>query len=216
MIEKLLEAYDHAICAGEPEECARQFMIWMNRVEAALAGANMVDEHKAWAEAQNSVYFFSEDSSFPAQAESMKALLIGIRDKLFRKDLFVAEARLNQLRALNPNTFDLSKLIEICIELNACYTSQCFLAVAALTRAALDHVPPIFGLSSFSQVANNYSGGTKSFRESMKHLDESARKIADAHLHSQIRQKEVLPNSTQVNCSHDIDVLLGEVVRILK
>jgi len=50
----------------------------------------------------------------------------------------------------------------------------------------------------------------------MTHLDKSSRKIADAFLHTHIRNKEVLPNKTQVNFSRDLDVLLGEIVRILK
>ena len=73
----------------------------------------------------------------------------------------------------------------------------------------------LFGKQNFTEVANNYSGG-KSFRESMQHLNNSSRKIADSFLHSHIRQKEVLPNKTQVNFKNDMDVLLAEVVRILK
>ena len=49
----------------------------------------------------------------------------------------------------------------------------------------------------------------------MIHLDTSSRKIANAHLHTQIRKKEILPNQTQVDFSNDIDVLLSEIVRIL-
>jgi hypothetical protein len=85
-----------------------------------------------------------------------------------------------------------------------------------LTRALLDHVPPIFGKQSFAEVANNYGGGGKSFRESMLHLERSARNIGDAHLHIQIRNSESLPTSTQVNFSNDIDVLLAEIVRVLR
>jgi hypothetical protein len=84
-----------------------------------------------------------------------------------------------------------------------------------LTRALLDHVPPIFLCAKFSEVANNYAG-SKSFKESMKHLENSSRKIADQYLHTQIRQKESLPNITQVSFSNDIDVLLSEICRILK
>lgn len=83
-----------------------------------------------------------------------------------------------------------------------------------LTRAILDHVPPILGVPSFSQVANNYSG-TKTFKQHMEHLEISSRKIADAHLHTMIRSKETLPTKTQVNFSNDLDVLLGEIIRVL-
>jgi hypothetical protein len=82
-----------------------------------------------------------------------------------------------------------------------------------LTRALMDHVPPIFGQSTFEGIANNYSG-TKSFKDSMRHLQGSSRSIANAHLHTPIRRSESLPTSTQVNFRQDLDVLLSEIVRI--
>ena len=128
--------------------------------------------------------------------------------------VFIDEARLTDLRQLRPADFDLRKLIAICDELNLCYRSQCYFAVAALTRALLDHVPPVFGTDSFAQVANNYAG-SRSFRGSMQHLESSARNIADGHLHTRIRKKESVPTRTQVNFTNDVDVLLAEVVRLL-
>jgi hypothetical protein len=50
----------------------------------------------------------------------------------------------------------------------------------------------------------------------MQRLDESSRRIADQHLHCQIRKTEVLPNKTQVDFRNDIDFLLAEVARLLK
>jgi hypothetical protein len=68
---------------------------------------------------------------------------------------------------------------------------------------------------SFSEVANNYGGG-KSFRETMHHLENAARKVADAHLHMPIRKSETLPVAQQVNFAVQLDVLLSEIVRINK
>jgi hypothetical protein len=127
---------------------------------------------------------------------------------------FVDTARLDQVRAIRPLQFDLARLLRLCEELNLSYANGAFMAVAALTRAVIDHVPPIFNCKSFGEVANNYSG-SKSFRESMQHLENSARTIGDAHLHVQIRRKEVLPTATQVNFANDLDVLLGEIILIL-
>jgi hypothetical protein len=126
----------------------------------------------------------------------------------------VDTTRLEQVRALRPLQFDLTRLVRLCEELNLSYANGAFMAVAALTRAVIDHVPPIFNCKSFGEVANNYPG-SKSFRESMQHLENTARTIGDAHLHVQIRRKEVLPTATQVNFAHELDVLLGEIVRIL-
>jgi len=129
-------------------------------------------------------------------------------------EVFVDSMRLVELGAINAK-FDLSKLIRLCEELNACYTTGCYMATAMLGRAILDHVPPIFNCTKFIEVASNYKGSS-SFKKSMEHLDKSLRNIADHHLHVQIRNKESLPTKAQVNFSPDLDVLLAEIVRLLK
>jgi hypothetical protein len=126
----------------------------------------------------------------------------------------VGPARLEQVSALRPLEFDLARVVRLCEELNLSYANGTYMAVAALTRAVIDHVPPIFNCGSFGEIANNYAG-SRSFRESMQHLENSAQTIGDAHLHVQIRRKEVLPTATQVNFANDLDVLLGEILRIL-
>lgn len=129
--------------------------------------------------------------------------------------VFVDSIRLEELcKIKNPN-FDLTKLIRLCEELNICSKSGGLMASIMLVRAIIDHVPPIFGCSRFADVANQYAG-SKSFKDSMLHLDNSSRKIADQHLHCHIRKSETLPTLTQVNFSNDLDVLLAEIVRILK
>ncbi len=121
--------------------------------------------------------------------------------------------RIDNLKKLNSK-FDLSRLIRMCEEINSSFDESNFLSVCMLLRAILDHVPPVFGCNNFSEIANNYSG-SKSFKESMKRLSESSRKIADMYLHVQIRSKESLPNNTQVDFSNELDVLLSEIIRIL-
>jgi hypothetical protein len=74
-------------------------------------------------------------------------------------------------------------------------------------------VPPVFGLRTFAEVANNYSGGGKSFKETMQHLENASRRVANAHLHMPIRNSETLPNPQQINCGQQLDVLLAEIVR---
>jgi hypothetical protein len=127
----------------------------------------------------------------------------------------IDEERLDQLRHLSRPSFDFSRLIRLCEELNSSYRHHNYHSVALLTRAILDHVPPLFSCKTFVEVANNYSG-TRSFKDAMDHLQNSARKIADGHLHTPIRSSEVLPNANQVNFSNNLDVLLSEIIRILK
>jgi hypothetical protein len=126
----------------------------------------------------------------------------------------IADSRLAELRKLVSSQFDFRKLIRLCEEINTAYGEKCYLATAMLTRGLLDHVPPLFEKNTFSEVANNYRGGGKSFKDTMLHLENAARKVADAHLHMPIRKSETLPAAQQVNFASHLDVLLAEIVRI--
>jgi len=128
---------------------------------------------------------------------------------------YVHQDRIKELKSVTSRSFDLSKLIQFCNELNASRTSANVYTIIMLCRAIIDHVPPIFGVNNFNEVANNYSG-TRSFKKSMEHLNNSSRNIADQHLHTQVRSSETLPTLTQVDFSNDVDVLLSEIVRILR
>ena len=130
---------------------------------------------------------------------------------------FIDETRLQELKDISskPSKFDFSKLIKLCEELNSNYSNGNYYATAMLTRAIMDHVPPIFGKNNFTEVANNYSGGD-SFKKLMKNLNDFQKNISDGILHEQIRGRESLPYATQVNCSQALDKLLEEIVRILK
>ena len=126
---------------------------------------------------------------------------------------YIARGRIEALKSASSDRWDTRKLVQLCDELNSAHSSHNFISVALLARAIIDHVPPIFGQKSFGAVAAQY--GTKSFKESMAHLDKSMRKIADAFLHGHIRSRETLPNENTVDVKRDLDVLLGEVIRIL-
>jgi hypothetical protein len=126
----------------------------------------------------------------------------------------IAESRITELRALSSVKFDFKKLIRLCEEINMAYGEGCYFATAMLTRGLLDHVPPIFGKTNFNEVANNYSGGGRSFKETLLHLENAARKVADTHLHMPIRKNETLPVAQQVNFSPQLDLLLSEIVRV--
>jgi hypothetical protein len=129
------------------------------------------------------------------------------------KKYFIDPKRVEELKNVTNKDFDLTRLISFCEELNDNYSRDNYLSVAMLGRSILNHVPPIFGFTTFNEVANNH-GGT-SFKKIMSHLNTTMRGIADSFLHDTIRKKESLPNSTQVNFSQDLDVLLAEVVRKL-
>jgi len=129
---------------------------------------------------------------------------------------FVHPTRICELKNIKNKEFDLIRLIRLCEELNSASLNNNYITSPVLVRAIIDHIPRIFRLNNFSEVANNYSGGTKSFKKSMKNLDTSLRNIADNNVHSQVRDKEILPTKIQTDFSPELDLLLSEIVRILK
>lgn len=125
---------------------------------------------------------------------------------------YVAQSRIEEIRNLKGR-YDYSKLIQLLTELNKAYENEMYYSVGCLIRAIIDHVPPIFGCKCFNEVANNYQG-SKSFKESMKSLNENMRKITDSYLHTHIREKEVAPVKQQVEARSPLDFLLSEIVRV--
>jgi hypothetical protein len=127
---------------------------------------------------------------------------------------YVHQSRIDNLKGINSENFDLKKIIRLCEELNLAYQNGCYFATAMLLRSITDHIPPIFGCKNFQGVFNNYNGG-KSFKELMGKFENTLRKVADGYLHEQIRKKEELPNANSVNFSQELDKLLEEICRIL-
>ncbi|MCO1336306.1 hypothetical protein MO867_18395 [Microbulbifer sp. OS29] len=125
---------------------------------------------------------------------------------------YVSQERLKQLESLKSD-FDYSRLIAFLKEINLAFESEMFFSVGCLLRSVLDHVPPVFECPNFKGVYSNYSGG-RSFKYSMKNLDDQIRNIADSYLHTHIRKKESLPEPQQVDVRTLLDKLLEEVIRI--
>ncbi len=160
--------------------------------------------------------FPDELKSFSFELEKIarkKILPKNTDDSDAKKSYYIESTRILALSELKSEKYDLSKMVKMCKELNDNYSLNNYLACGMLIRAILDHVPPIFDKKTFTEVANNY--GTKSFRDIVLPLEDTARKISDSYLHNPIRKKELLPNKTQVSFQPNMDVLLSEVVRIL-
>ncbi len=126
---------------------------------------------------------------------------------------FVDSSRIVELQGISSKEFDLARLLKLIEELNGNYRNRNYLSVGMLGRTIMNHVPPIFGHKTFDQVAANQSISKK---KSFLHLQDSLRNIADDYLHQPIRNKESLPNATQVDFRQSMDVLLEEIVRLLK
>ena len=148
-----------------PEQIAPQFLSWISHVSDVLEAAEMDKELKIWQKAIERVSFVADESSLPVQMSSLRTIILGMQKKLDNsndKDVviiaepFIANERVSELSKIISQNYDLSKLVELCKELNYAYAGGCYLSVAMLIRAILDHVPPIFEKRSFSEIANNY------------------------------------------------------------
>jgi len=108
---------------------------------------------------------------------------------------FVAPELIADLRAANPAQFDFRKLIALCEELNDAYRREAYLSTALLIRAVMNHVPPVFGQTTFAAVVAQ-SG--RSIKPMLERLESEARPIADLHTHILMRSRETLPTKNQV------------------
>ncbi|MBO6827949.1 MAG: hypothetical protein JJ876_00150 [Muricauda sp.] len=124
--------------------------------------------------------------------------------------VLINKIRIEEIKKLESGKFDFRKLIKLLEEINDNYSIGNYFAVSALSRAVVDHIPPIFEKENFEQVANNYGGS--SIKKSFRRLNESMKVIADIHLHGQIRKKEGLPNVNQIDFGPELDLLLGEII----
>jgi hypothetical protein len=127
---------------------------------------------------------------------------------------YVSQVRLEELRAVKSTDFDLAKLIRLCEELNSNFSNSNYCSTGILVWAILDHIPPVFSATSFSQVCANHGG--KSFKQAMDYLDKSSRKIGDGFLHGQMTRREALPTDASIQFGPALDLLLGEIAAKLR
>ena len=130
-------------------------------------------------------------------------------------DYYVDPSRIEQLKNIKSENFDFFKLVQICMEINTNWQMNNYYTVGLLVRSIINHIPPVFGkYENFDQVIGQY--GDRSFKKNMKALNESLRSTADSYTHSLIRQKEPMPTAIQVDYRQNLDVLLSEIIAVVK
>ncbi len=92
---------------------------------------------------------------------------------------YVESSTILQLSEIKSENFDLTRLIKLCKELNDNYSLGNYLSCGMILRSILDHVPPVFKMKSFEEVSSNY--GSQSFKDVVKPLQESTKKIVDPY-----------------------------------
>lgn len=131
------------------------------------------------------------------------------------RSTYVHLSRIEALKTLPQDQWDFARLVELCRELNAAAANDCHMSTGFILRSILNHVPPIFGMENFARVASEFPFA-KSVKSAMGRLQAQGRDGADFHLHQPIRRHEVLPTAAQVGFSQELDVLLGEVIRVVR
>ncbi|QKK07980.1 MAG: hypothetical protein HND58_07180 [Planctomycetota bacterium] len=124
--------------------------------------------------------------------------------------MFVDRALISDLRLHATGPFDLSKVAQLCDEMNSAFARGHYLSCTLLLRTLLNHVPPVFGQSTFAQVVGQ---SPRSVKELLRPLEEFARDIADHQTHCMVRHKECLPTLAQVDPFRaSVEILLQELV----
>ena len=203
-----------------------QVIAWANKVLPLLKYSS--DYYLLFSDSLQKIYFpFSVYILSPAWSlmrsqleQAINEIEYKIEDGILEIDnkgpTFISKDRIFEISKLDNKEYDYKMLIQILNEMNIASENKAYLSIIALTRMLIDHVPPLFGFSSFTEVANNYPKGTRTFKDHMKRLDTTARSIADQYLHTRIREKEELPTFIQVDFRSAVDVLLMEIIRIKK
>jgi len=137
-----------------------------------------------------------------------------VRNEDVGKTAYIDINTLLRLNKIESDNFDLSRLIAICNELDDNYSLENYHSCGMLLRAILDHIPPIFDKKNFDDVCAQHGG--KTFKDIMRPLNETAKKIGDDYLHTQISKKVLAVTKTQVSFQPNLDMLLNEVAAILE
>lgn len=156
----------------------------------------------------------NEIKNFKFEVEKILSSQVDNKIEYNNQNYYIENSVILALSKISSKEYDLSKLIKMTKELNDNYSLGNYLSCGMLIRSILDHVPPIFKKKKFTEVVNNY--GEKSFKDLIKPLEESSRKIADSYLHLPVRSRESLPTKIQIEFKANMDILLSEIIRILK
>ncbi len=143
-----------------------------------------------------------------------------IEKKILDNNLFIDRELIDQIRNIKSEKFDFTKLISLCNELNINYLNKCYYSVTLLIRAIIDHIPPIFELTSFERFVNEYksvnsskNSSKDSFKDAMKHLNNILRNVANIHIHEMINKKHVDPSQGLIDFRSPLALLLSEIIK---
>jgi hypothetical protein len=127
---------------------------------------------------------------------------------------FVSPFLVEELRLAKNHSFDVTKLTGYCTEINSSFHHGNVVACLLLMRTVMNHVPPVFGFTTFTELT---ASSGKSLRENLEHLEKGLRKLADLYAHQPIRTQEQYPTKSQVEPFRGhFELLLQEVLNKLR
>ncbi len=146
--------------------------------------------------------------------ENMSRLKVRRTSASLKKNpVFISADHIDRLKKINSKDFDLSRLIRYCEQINDNYSSGNFESVAFLSRALIQHVPPIFGQPNFESVGSQAaSGKDTSFKRNCIHLQTSLKHIVDDLIHAAITKKQIPISSEEIDFSQDLNRLIREII----
>lgn len=191
----------------------------VTRDRGALLAGRIIPTHKYyWATASFLIVAVEQLNEFLYLIDKVvaqnKSFEQNTRSKDSGRTAYVDKNTLLRISRVENDDFDLSRLTLFCNELDDNYSLGNYHSCAMLLRAILDHIPPIFGKANFADVCTQHGG--RSFRDIMTPLNETAKKIGDDYLHTQISKKVLAVTKTQVSFQANLDILLNEVAAILE
>ena len=191
----------------------------ITRDSKAIYAGRKIPNHKYYGATASFITGVAEQlNEFLYLIDKVVAQNKGKRQKVRNEDVgrtaYINKNTLLRLNKIESDSFDLSRLIALCNELDDNYSLKNYYSCAMLLRAILDHIPPIFDKKNFNDVCAQHGG--KSFKDIMKPLNETAKKIGDDYLHTQISKKVLVVSKTQVSFQANLDTLLNEVAAIIE
>ena len=115
-----------------------------------------------------------------------------------------------KLKAVRSSRLDTTKLVKMCEELNDAYGRGNYISSTLLLRAIINHVPPVFEASKFSEVV---ASSGRSVKAILGRLNDEVRPIGDPHTHFLMRRTEQLPTKNQIEpYKASFEVLIQEVI----
>lgn len=198
----------YAYCAGS-RDLAKRFVAAVKRIgdpdlSSLVAELDTSPQHIAQAHELRADLYVAIDALREAEQDPAYASTVAANGA------FLSPEVLLKLKTTPAKRLDPAKLVRMCEELNDAFARGNYISASLLLRAAINHVPPAFGVVTFAEVVAQ-SG--RSIKAILGRLNEDARPIADLHTHLLMRHSEHLPTKNQLEpYKAAFEVLIQEVI----